>query len=85
MDIEEKSTKRRVFRCHVIGPKGAGKTVFCRSFIGRTIEVGLSKENYLTFVILFFQDIDKMTRKQFIPYTINSVQVKSDVKHLLVI
>nr|CAD2192954.1 unnamed protein product [Meloidogyne enterolobii] len=67
MDIEEKSTKRRVFRCHVIGPKGAGKTVFCRSFIGKTIE-----------------DIDKMTRKQFIPYTINSVQVKSDVKHLLI-
>uniref|UniRef100_A0A1I8AWM1 Mitochondrial Rho GTPase n=1 Tax=Meloidogyne hapla TaxID=6305 RepID=A0A1I8AWM1_MELHA len=58
IDIEEKSTKRRVFKCHVIGPKGAGKTVFCRSFIGKTIE-----------------DVDKMTRKQFIPYTINSVQI----------
>ncbi|KAF7634476.1 Mitochondrial Rho GTPase [Meloidogyne graminicola] len=66
-DIEEKSTKRKVFKCHVIGPKGAGKTVFCRSFIGKTIE-----------------DVDKMTRKQFIPYTINSVQVKSEIKHLLI-
>ncbi|KAI6196890.1 Mitochondrial Rho GTPase [Aphelenchoides besseyi] len=37
IDIAEKSTERNVFQCHVIGPKNAGKTVFCRSFLGETL------------------------------------------------
>uniref|UniRef100_A0A914GU30 Miro domain-containing protein n=1 Tax=Globodera rostochiensis TaxID=31243 RepID=A0A914GU30_GLORO len=32
-----RSTKRRVFKCNVIGPRNAGKTVFCRSFVGKNI------------------------------------------------
>uniref|UniRef100_A0A915D2P9 Mitochondrial Rho GTPase 1 n=1 Tax=Ditylenchus dipsaci TaxID=166011 RepID=A0A915D2P9_9BILA len=38
LDVQEKSTSRKVFQCHVIGPKGAGKSVFCRSLIGQTIQ-----------------------------------------------
>ncbi|KAI6184056.1 Mitochondrial Rho GTPase [Aphelenchoides bicaudatus] len=37
IDIAEKSTNRNVFQCHVIGPKGSGKTVFCRSFLGESL------------------------------------------------
>lgn len=37
VDIQEKSTSRKVFQCHVIGAKDAGKTVFCRSFIGKNL------------------------------------------------
>ncbi|KAI6172131.1 Mitochondrial Rho GTPase [Aphelenchoides besseyi] len=37
IDIAEKSTERNVFQCHVIGPKNAGKTVFCRSFLGESL------------------------------------------------
>ena len=37
IDILEKSTSRKVFHCHVIGAKDAGKTVFCRSFVGKTL------------------------------------------------
>lgn len=41
IDVLEKSTERTVFQCHVIGPKNAGKTVFCRSFLGESLNVGL--------------------------------------------
>ncbi|VDK83319.1 unnamed protein product [Onchocerca ochengi] len=37
IDIAEKSTTRAVFQCHVIGPKGAGKTIFLQSFAGRSL------------------------------------------------
>uniref|UniRef100_A0A915Q1W6 Mitochondrial Rho GTPase 1 n=1 Tax=Setaria digitata TaxID=48799 RepID=A0A915Q1W6_9BILA len=37
IDITEKSTTRTVFQCHVIGPKGAGKTIFTQSFAGRNL------------------------------------------------
>lgn len=37
IDIQEKSTTRKVFQCHVIGAKDAGKTVFCRSFVGKSL------------------------------------------------
>ncbi|VDM97159.1 unnamed protein product [Thelazia callipaeda] len=37
IDITEKSTTRTVFQCHVIGPKGAGKTMFLQSFVGRNL------------------------------------------------
>ena len=39
-DIAEKCTERKVFQCHVIGPKDAGKTVFCHSLVGKGIQVG---------------------------------------------
>ncbi|VDN55929.1 unnamed protein product [Dracunculus medinensis] len=39
IDIAEKSTSRTVFQCHVIGPKGAGKSVFLQSFAGRSLSV----------------------------------------------
>lgn len=41
IDILEKSTERNVFQCHVIGPKNAGKTVFCRSFLGESLNVSM--------------------------------------------
>jgi Ras family protein T1 len=37
IDVQEKSTTRKVFQCHVIGSKDAGKTVFCRSFVGKNL------------------------------------------------
>uniref|UniRef100_A0A7E4ZZK7 Mitochondrial Rho GTPase n=1 Tax=Panagrellus redivivus TaxID=6233 RepID=A0A7E4ZZK7_PANRE len=37
IDVQEKYTSRRVFQCHVIGGKDAGKTVFCRSFVGKNL------------------------------------------------
>ncbi|VDK85597.1 unnamed protein product [Litomosoides sigmodontis] len=37
IDIAERFTTREVFQCHVIGPKGAGKTIFLQSFAGRNI------------------------------------------------
>lgn len=39
IDIAERFTTREVFQCHVIGPKGAGKTIFLQSFAGRNIMV----------------------------------------------
>ncbi|KAI6242687.1 Mitochondrial Rho GTPase [Aphelenchoides fujianensis] len=37
IDIAERSTERNVFQCKLIGPKGAGKTVFMRSFLGESL------------------------------------------------
>ncbi|CAG9531897.1 unnamed protein product [Cercopithifilaria johnstoni] len=37
IDIAERFTTREVFQCHVIGPKGAGKTIFLQSFAGRNL------------------------------------------------
>ena len=36
LDLAKKQTSRNVFRCHVIGPKDAGKTTFCQGLIGRS-------------------------------------------------
>ncbi|KAG8227497.1 hypothetical protein J437_LFUL002386 [Ladona fulva] len=33
IDLAKKQTYRNVFKCHVIGPKGCGKSTFCRSFL----------------------------------------------------
>ncbi|XP_071451061.1 mitochondrial Rho GTPase isoform X2 [Hetaerina americana] len=33
IDLAKKQTNRNVFKCHVIGPKGCGKSTFCRSFL----------------------------------------------------
>ena len=36
MDLAKKQTSRNVYRCHVIGPKDAGKTTFCQGILGRS-------------------------------------------------
>ncbi|XP_015838696.1 mitochondrial Rho GTPase isoform X1 [Tribolium castaneum] len=33
IDLAKKQSSRNVYQCHVIGPMGAGKSSFCRSFI----------------------------------------------------
>ncbi|KAJ9598498.1 hypothetical protein L9F63_010818, partial [Diploptera punctata] len=38
LDLAKKQTSRNVYQCHVIGPKGSGKTMFCRAFIGDNLE-----------------------------------------------
>ncbi|KAI1724583.1 EF hand associated domain-containing protein [Ditylenchus destructor] len=49
LDVLEKCTSRKVFQCHVIGPKGAGKTVFGRSLIGKTIqEINQMNKRHIT-------------------------------------
>ena len=39
IDLAKKQTSRNVYRCHVIGPKGAGKTTFCQGILGRSRQV----------------------------------------------
>ncbi|TMS36803.1 hypothetical protein L596_003884 [Steinernema carpocapsae] len=49
VDIAEKKTDRAVFQCHVIGPKDAGKTVFCRSFAGHSMrKIALMNKKVMT-------------------------------------
>ncbi|XP_069695021.1 mitochondrial Rho GTPase isoform X2 [Periplaneta americana] len=38
LDLAKKQTSRNVYQCHVIGPRGSGKSMFCRSFIGDNLE-----------------------------------------------
>ncbi|PSN36602.1 Mitochondrial Rho GTPase [Blattella germanica] len=38
LDLAKKQTSRNVYQCHVIGPRGSGKSVFCRSFLGDNLE-----------------------------------------------
>ncbi|XP_067013378.1 mitochondrial Rho GTPase isoform X2 [Anabrus simplex] len=38
LDLAKKQTSRNVYQCHVIGPKGSGKSVFCRAFLGTSLE-----------------------------------------------
>lgn len=33
LDLAKRQSSRSVYMCHVIGPKGSGKTVFCRAFL----------------------------------------------------
>ena len=40
VDLAKKQTARSVYRCHVIGPKDAGKTTFCQGLLGKVREVG---------------------------------------------
>lgn len=37
IDLAKKQTNRNVYRCHVIGPRDAGKTTFCQGLIGRSL------------------------------------------------
>ena len=41
VDLAKKQTARSVYRCHVIGPKDAGKTTFCQGLLGKVREVGI--------------------------------------------
>ncbi|KDR15477.1 mitochondrial Rho GTPase isoform X2 [Zootermopsis nevadensis] len=38
LDLAKKQSSRSVYQCHVIGPPGSGKSMFCRSFIGDNVE-----------------------------------------------
>ncbi|KAK7791917.1 hypothetical protein R5R35_005431 [Gryllus longicercus] len=38
LDLVKKQTSRNVYQCHVIGQKGCGKSVFCHSFLGYSLE-----------------------------------------------
>ncbi len=39
LDLAKKQTTRNVYRCHVIGPRDAGKTTFCQGILGRSKQV----------------------------------------------
>jgi Ras family protein T1 len=38
IDLEKKQTARSVFKCHIIGPKGVGKTVFLQGLLNRNLQ-----------------------------------------------
>jgi len=38
VDLDKKQTNRNVFQCHVIGPRGCGKTVFLQGLLGRNLQ-----------------------------------------------
>jgi polynucleotide 5'-kinase involved in rRNA processing len=40
LDWLKKQSSRTVYECAVIGPKGCGKTAFCRSMLGHSLMVG---------------------------------------------
>lgn len=39
LDFAKKQSSRSVYLCHIIGPKGAGKTALCRGFIASDMRV----------------------------------------------
>ncbi|ESO89176.1 hypothetical protein LOTGIDRAFT_210168 [Lottia gigantea] len=68
IDLEKRQTTRNVFRCHVLGGKGAGKTAFLQGLLGRNLRY-----------------IATLNREHFSSFTINTVQVYGQEKHLMVI
>ncbi|XP_063226187.1 mitochondrial Rho GTPase isoform X1 [Bacillus rossius redtenbacheri] len=44
LDLAKKQSSRNVYQCHVIGPQNSGKSMFCRSFIGHTLEKTFAPE-----------------------------------------
>ena len=52
IDLQRKQTNRSVFQCHVIGPRGVGKTAFLQGFLGRNLNyvATLSKDHLSPFV-----------------------------------
>ena len=38
IDLAKKQTNRNVYRCHVIGPRDAGKTTFCQGLLERSLQ-----------------------------------------------
>ncbi|XP_013394373.1 mitochondrial Rho GTPase 1-A isoform X3 [Lingula anatina] len=53
IDYQKKQTSRNVFQCHVLGPKGVGKTVFLQGLIGRNLQyiATLNKDHLSRFTI----------------------------------
>ncbi|XP_060588592.1 mitochondrial Rho GTPase 1-like isoform X2 [Ruditapes philippinarum] len=53
IDLEKRQTARNVFRCHVLGPKGVGKTSFLQGLLGRNLRyvATLNKEQLSSFTI----------------------------------
>ena len=51
VDLQRQQTTRSVFQCHVIGPRGAGKTAFLQGFLGRNLNyvATLNKEHMSRF------------------------------------
>jgi len=43
LDLQKKQTQRNVFRCHVFGLTGSGKTGFLQGFLGRNLVVSYKK------------------------------------------
>lgn len=48
LDLAKKQSSRNVYQCHVIGPSGSGKSLFCRNFIRSPTEVRLFLFSCLT-------------------------------------
>ena len=74
IDLAKKQTNRNVYRCHVIGPRDAGKSTFCQGFLGRSLQdiEGINSEDLPLRVVntvqiygqekyLVLQDIDVKT------------------------
>uniref|UniRef100_A0A9J8CD38 Ras homolog family member T1 n=1 Tax=Cyprinus carpio carpio TaxID=630221 RepID=A0A9J8CD38_CYPCA len=51
-DLQKKQTQRNVFRCHVFGITGSGKTGFLQGFLGRNLVVSCNKKTTLNFDFL---------------------------------
>lgn len=56
VDLAKKQSSRNVYQCHVIGPMGAGKSSFCRSFIRSPTEVRICVK-----IIFFKPDLSQMS------------------------
>lgn len=39
IDLAKKQSSRNVYQCHVIGPRGSGKSQLCRALLGKNTEV----------------------------------------------
>ena len=52
IDLQRRQTNRSVFQCHVIGPRGVGKTAFLQGFLGRNLSyvATLSRDHLSHFV-----------------------------------
>ncbi|KAK2714554.1 hypothetical protein QYM36_008944 [Artemia franciscana] len=91
-DLKRRSTSRNVFKCHVIGPRGAGKSSFCQGLINRsrTDLEGIPPSAYSSYVIntvlvhgtekyLVLHDIDILNLTD----TLSPSQVNCDVACLV--
>lgn len=59
IDLAKKQSSRNVYQCHVIGPMGAGKSSFCRSFIRSPTQVRIIDFFVCVFPNLFFTNQQK--------------------------
>lgn len=53
LDLQKRQTSRNVFTCHVLGPKGVGKSSFLQGFLGRNLKyvATLSKDHFSRYAI----------------------------------